>query len=527
MSRFSVVMPAYKTPPKLLISALNSLISQAYPPEEIVVVDDSGPDPIVRNTISAFQDAAGVVRLIVNQSNLGISESTNIGIKAAIGEFIVFCDHDDEVFAGALKHFSDLLDGDPSIDAIYSDQCTVDETGSVTHFFCKPDWSPIYALGAMYPGHLLAVRNEVCRRHKFLSQFDGVQDFEFLLRVSEDNIKIAHLPINLYKWRAIPGSLALGTGEKQGIDQLQARAVNEHLHRQGRTWAAESHSTLPHRLVLNPSYETRQPKVSIIIPSRNQGAILGRCLESLFYLTEYGDYEVILIDNKTTEPAALREISSYPLKHIIFDEDAFNYSRANNKGVKAAAGDFVVFLNNDTEVISCDWLQKMVMYFEDPRIGAVGSTLLYPNNTVQHAGVILGPRGTADHVMRGWADNSDGYAGSLAVSREVSAVTAACMMMRKSLFEEIGGFSEDYAKHYQDVDLCMKVRDRGYDIISVANSRLYHHESLTRKSEGYDLGDRAILLDRWGKQIEAGDPYYGKGFVQGSTDYNVANRGEI
>ena len=210
---------------------------------------------------------------------------------------------------------------------------------------------------------------------------------------------------------------------------------------------------------------------------------------------------------------------SYPIKHLIYDVSNFNYSRANNMGVDAAAGDYIVLLNNDTEVISADWLQKMVMYFEDPKIGAVGATLLYPNNTVQHAGVILGPRGTADHVMRGLDEASDGYAGSLAVSREVSAVTAACMMMRKSVFRAVGGFSEDYAKHYQDVDLCMKIRQEGLEIVSVSNARLYHHESLTRKSEGYDLGDRAVLLDRWGRQILDGDFYYSKNFEYGSTNY--------
>jgi GT2 family glycosyltransferase len=518
MSLFSVVLPAYKTTPQLLIAALRSLIRQTFVPSEIIVVDDSGPDPIVRDTVASM-DAGSIIRLIVNESNKGISASTNIGIAAATGDFIVFADHDDEVSATALEKFADLIDSDPETDVIYSDQCTIDEHGAVLHYFSKPKWSPIYALGAMYPGHLLAVRREICTREKFLDEFNGVQDFEFLLRISEENVKIAHLPVNLYKWRAIPGSLALGGSEKHGIEKLQARAVNEHLGRQGRTWIAENHPFLPHRLVLYPSYSTKQPKVSIVIPSRNQGAILERCLESIFTLTEYSDYEIILVDNRTTEPRALQAMSSYPIKRLTYGDSNFNYSRANNMGVDAAAGDYIVLLNNDTEVISADWLQKMVMYFEDPNIGAVGATLLYPNNTVQHAGVILGPRGTADHVMRGFDEASDGYAGSLAVSREVSAVTAACMMMRKSVFHAVGGFSEDYAKHYQDVDLCMKIRQKGLEIVSVSNARLYHHESLTRKSEGYDLGDRAVLLDRWGKQIEEGDSYYSKNFEYGSTNY--------
>lgn len=521
MSRFSIVLPAYKTTPHLLIAALDSLLNQTHSPTEIIVVDDSGPDTTVRDTLASME-ANSIVRLIVNDTNKGISAATNIGVAAATGEFIVLVDHDDELSANALECFSAKIDADPDADAIYSDQCTINEHGNVIHYFFKPDWSPIYALGAMYPGHLLAVRRDICLRHKFLTDYNGVQDFEFLLRISEENIKIVHLPINLYKWRAIPGSLALGGDEKQGIEKLQARAVNAHLARQGRNWVAENHPFLPHRLVLHPSYSIKQPKISIVIPSRNQGTVLERCLDSIFILTEYRDYEVIVVDNRTTDPNAIRAMRSYPVKRIAYEDSRFNYSRANNIGVGATTGEYIVLLNNDTEVISSDWLQKMVMYFEDPNIGAAGATLLYPNNTIQHAGVILGPRGTADHVMRGFDEASDGYAGSLAVSREVSAVTAACMMMRRSTFHAVGGFSEDYAKHYQDVDLCLKVRQSGMSIISVSNARLYHHESLTRKSEGYDLGDRAILLDRWSKHIEEGDPYYGKNFKHNSTDYSLA-----
>ncbi|SDN39424.1 Glycosyltransferase, GT2 family [Methylobacterium phyllostachyos] len=521
MPRFSVVLPAYRTPPNLLIDALNSLLCQTVLPAEIIVIDDSGDDSRVRDVVSSLHTSTNLIRLIVNETNQGISASTNIGIAAATGDFIVFQDHDDLLTDDALEKFSDLIDKDPTVGAIYSDQCTIDEQGSVLHRFFKPCWSPIYALGVMYPGHLLAVRSDLCRKHKILSQYNGVQDFEFLLRVSEDQIKISHVPAIAYKWRAIPGSLALGSDEKSGIDRLQATAVNDHLRRRGLSWIAESHEHLPHRLVLNPSVKTKCPKISIIIPSRNQGTVLSRCLESLFVLTEYPDFEVVLVDNRTTDPIALQAIKSHPVKHVIYDTNKFNYSQANNIGVSHASGEFIVFLNNDTEVITSDWLQKLVMYFEDPKVGATGATLLYQDRTIQHAGVVLGPRGTADHVMRAFPENADGYAGSLAASREVSAVTVACLMMRKSLFNQLRGFSEDYSKHYQDVDLCLKIRNAGLSIISVSNARLYHHESLTRKDEGYDSGDRAILLDRWGEQIEQGDPYYSKHFEPGSTDYRL------
>lgn len=519
--RFSIVMPTYRTPPEVLRRAVQSVLDQVLPALELIIVDDSGAEPSVRNLIADLAAANPSIRLVVNAANMGISNSTNVGVARAKGDFVFLIDHDDEITADALLAFAEAMEKSPEIDAWYSDQITVDEHGRALHHFLKPDWSPIYAMGAMYVGHLLAVRTELCREIPFRSEMDGVQDFDFLLRVSERTPKIGHVKSIAYKWRAIEGSLARGSDEKSGIDLLQHRAVNEHLARIGRTWCAENHPSLPHRLVLLPSRRTREPRVSIVIPSRNQGEVLGRCLDSLFTMTDYPDFEVIVVDNRTTDPVAVAHMQHFPIKRIAYKETKFNYSAANNLGVRAADGELLVLLNNDTEVIDTDWLRKMSMHFEDERVGAVGATLLYPNRSVQHAGVILGPRGTADHVMRGFEEWADGYAGSLAVSREVSAVTAACMMLPLDLFKQVGGFSTDFAKHYQDVDLCLKIREKGLRLVQSANARLIHHESLSRKSDGYDLGDRAILIDRWREWINEGDPYYNSGFAAQSTDYTI------
>lgn len=520
--RLSVVMPVYRTPAKLLTRAINSILNQSYLPHEIVIVDDSGRDGTARKVIAGLPDPNNLIKLIVNARNVGISNATNAGVQAATGDFIFFVDHDDELTSNALFCFVDEMEKKPDYDVWYSDQCTIDEQGVMKHHFLKPTWSPIYALGVMYVGHLLAVRSELCKAVLFRNEYDGVQDFDFLLRVSEKTDRIGHVPKILYKWRAIEGSLARGGDEKQGINALQEAVVNEYLRRTNKTWIAESHPTLPHRLVLLPSQATTEPRVSIIIPSKNQGEIVGRCLESIFTMTDYDDYEVILVDNRTTDPVALGIFEDYRVKRIRYSDKKFNYSAANNLGVSSASGKFVLFLNNDTEIIESDWLRKLVMFFEDKDIGAVGPTLLYPDRTIQHAGVILGPRGTADHVMRSFPEGVDGYNGSLPVAREVSAVTAACLMMTKELFSDVGGFSTDFSKHYQDVDLCLRIRDKGRRILSVGNSRVIHHESMTRKQDGYDLGDRAILIDRWWDEIAGGDPYYNRGFQTGSTDYSLA-----
>jgi GT2 family glycosyltransferase len=517
--RISVIMPAYKTKKHLIVAALKSIYYQAYTPFEIIVVDDSGPGSKLKSSIPAEVLQSDRFRFIDRGANVGISEATNAGVQSASGDFVVFIDHDDEMTPDALLVLAENIAADPQMDVWYSDQVTADGHGSVIHHFLKPDWSPVYLLGCMYLGHLLAVRRDLCEALPFLKEFDGVQDYEFMLRVTDVTHKIGHIPAVLYKWRAVEGSLALGSEEKSNISALHARAVNEAIGRKGFSWLAYEHDFLPHRVVLKPSLRTSEPSVSIIIPSKNQGEIVARCLDSLFALTDYDRYEVIVVDNRTTDPLALKTFEKYPVKHLVYDEKTFNYSEANNRGVQLASGDFVLFLNNDTEIISSDWLRELVMFFEDPEIGAVGPTLLYPDRTVQHAGVVLGMRGTADHIMRGFGEHVDGYAGSLSVSREVSAVTAACLMMRRSLFAEVGGFSEDFAKHYQDVDLCCKVREAGKRIISVASTKLIHHESLTRKGDGYDLGDRAILIDRWKSTIDKGDPYHNGGFMLDGPSY--------
>jgi glycosyltransferase involved in cell wall biosynthesis len=518
----SVVIPAFETPPDLLQRCIRSILSQEYDEWELIIVDDGSESPSVQNVASEAMEHDKRIKLISRSSNGNISCATNDGLWAASGDFVVFVDHDDELTSDALRYFAEVIVDEPQIDVLYSDQLTCDEQGTELHHFFKPEWSPVYFLGVMYIGHLLGVRRSLALSiGGFNSSFDGVQDFEFVLRLSEKTTRIKHIPRVLYKWRAVPGSIATRGDAKSGIDDKQRLAVATYLKRIGRSWRPESHGRLPHRLKLRASELTPMPAVSIVIPSRDNGDIITRCLSSIVELTEYSTFEIIVVDNGTVDPIALAAFQRFSV-NVVQLGDRFNYSRANNVGVQHAKHDVVLFLNNDTEVLEQSWLRDLTMYLEDPGVGAVGTVLLYPNRTVQHAGVVLGCRGTADHVMRSFPEEVDGYSGSLACSREVSAVTAACLLMRKELYAKLGGFSEDYAKHYQDVDLCLRIRDAGYRIICAARPRLIHHEGLTRAADGYDLVDRAILLDRWYECIKAPDPYYNRALDLDRLDYSLA-----
>jgi len=293
--------------------------------------------------------------------------------------------------------------------------------------------------------------------------------------------------------------------------------VNAHLGRLKLPALAEQ-SDLPHRLRILPVPQTEFPAVSIIIPTKDAPEILACCLKSIWEKTSYQPFEVILMDNETTDERSLQIMEQYPVRRIPFP-NPFNFSRANNQGALAATGDFLVFLNNDTEIISADWLQHLIYYAKQSDVGAAGALLIYEDRTVQHAGVALGMRGTADHTMRGFPIGVDGYAGSLACAREVSAVTGACMMIRKSLFHEIGGFNEHFFTAYQDVDLCLRLRERGLRLICTPRALVVHHESVSRRSH-YDMIDRMLLLDRWERVIERGDPYYNPNLNLEHGDYS-------
>lgn len=513
---FSVITPVFNALPRWLVEAGASLLNQTLASWEWCLVDDGSDSPETRRTLESLSNVHPNFRM-KSVSSGGIGSATNAGLDMAAGEVVCFLDHDDLLHPDALQMVSEKFN--EGYNVVYSDEDKLDdEHGTLVEPFFKPDWSPEYFRGAMYVGHLLCIRRELARSVRFDSAFDGVQDFEFMLRVSERSDRIGHVPKILYHWRKTPGSIAQAAGAKPQAAILQQQAVNAQLQRLG-LGAEAKMGSIPHRLRIIPAPRPKLAKVSIIIPTKDAPDLLARCLKSLYENTTYPNFEVLLVDNDTTDRGAIEIMRRYPATRI-FLPNPFNFSRANNLAAKRANGEYLVFLNNDTEIISEQWLDHLVYYAEQPDVGAVGALLLYENGTVQHAGIVLGMRGTADHGMRGFMSKSDGYAGSLSCAREVSAVTAACMTIRKSTFEQVGGFNEHFFSIYQDVDLCLRLRQRGLRIIWTPQALLLHQESLSR-GKYYDFVDRHLLLDQWEDVIEDGDPYYNRNLNVDQGDYSV------
>jgi O-antigen biosynthesis protein len=520
----SVVMPVYATKSqheRALAEALRSVEAQTYENWELCICNDASTFQPAVSILDDYRSHGARIRIVTLEANRGISAATNAALDVAKGEFVAFMDHDDLLAPNALYEVVKAINRCPIVDVVYTDQDKIDLDGHRTEPFYKPAWSPEMFRGVMYVGHLLVVRRSL------LSQiggcepwFDKVQDYELMLRLSEATTRILHIPKILYHWRMLPESVALGSNEKSGIENLQAAAVTTHLRRLGVRAKAIINESLPHRVKIVPEGLRRRPKVSIVIPTKDAPDYIARCLETIFASTSYDNYEVVVVDTGTRDQRALETFRSYPILKCSFDKP-FNFSRANNFGVSQSSGEYLIFLNNDTEVITSDWIENMLFYFlEYDDVGIVAPLLLYPDGRVQHAGVILGPRGTADHVMRVFPADADGYAGSLSCAREVTAATAACLMMPRRLFDEIDGFTEEFVTHYQDVDLCLKVRKKELRILFTPFSRLIHYESVSR-GDFYDHLDRDLILDVWGEVIEKGDPYYNINFDRDHVDYTV------
>lgn len=508
----SVLIPTYNTPVKYLVSAINSVRNQLYPHWEICICDDASSSKATQEELHKIAVSDPRIKVVFLQENFGISAATNKAAEIAKGAFFALLDHDDELTANALYEMARALNKDQGIDVLYSDQDKIDANDMADEPFFKPDWSPELLRSVMYVGHLLVIKRDVFKHVNGLnSEFDGVQDFEFMLRVSEMTSKIRHIPKILYHWRKIPGSIAFGLDEKGArIESLQVRAVHEHFSRLGIHAITTKHPKHRHRTFVQPMQRESHPLVSIIILTRDMPEHIGRSLQSIFQRTTYPNYEVVIVDNGTTDKIALEIFKEYPLNLVEFNEK-FNYARANNLGARNSRGEFLIFLNNDTKVITPNWIEQLLFYCEFADVGSVGPLLLYPDQTVQHAGVVLGFRGTADHVMRHFPSDSDGYAGSLSSPHEVSAVTGACLMIARNDFFNEGGFQEHYDTHYQDVDLCLRLLAKGKRNLYVPHAVLIHYEGSSR-GKSYDHLDRGLLLDIWGEMIAKGDPFYNPNF---------------
>jgi GT2 family glycosyltransferase len=490
----SVVMPTHDTEPRHLRAAIGSLRAQEYPTWELCIADDGSTRSATRRAVSRWAARDDRIKVRLLERNAGISVASNAGLAGCRGELVAFLDHDDalapEALGLAARAFSDR-----EIDVLYTDQDKLTPGGDRADPFLKPDWSPVYALGAMYVGHLLVARRELVEQAGgFDPAFDTIQDFELLLRLSERTQRIQHLPRVLYHWRAIPGSIALDPSEKGGVGDLQARAVNEHLRRRGIAAEAVPHETLPHRVRLRPRPRREWPKVSVVIPAR-AGA------------------------QRTARWA--RERTGYPALEVIVEESdgPFRPAALANEGARRAEGEYLVFLGEDTEVTVPDWIERLLLFAELPRVGVVGPTITRPDGLVDAAGFAIGLYDPAAPAMRGFPADGDGYYGSLACAREVSAVGMDCMLVSRSLFAELGGFEGSYSRQFADLDLCLRIRRRGLSVICTPDPPTVTHTTEARRRADFDVVDRALFVDRFYGDLERGDPYYNGGFFPAAADY--------
>ncbi|NEP88206.1 MAG: glycosyltransferase [Okeania sp. SIO2C2] len=512
----SILTPTWNSSLDWFVETVLSVLNQSISNWEWCIVDDGSKQTEIKNILAGLTEKEERIKVLFSEENGGISSATNKALNMATGEYICLLDHDDTLAPTALEDsLNKLAEG---FDVVYSDEDKIDFSGLnyIVPFF-KPDWSPEYFRGVMYVGHLLCVHRELAlAAGGFNSEFDGVQDYEFMLRVSEQTNKIAHISQHLYHWRQVKGSISGDADAKAGIEVVQQAAVNSHLQRIGLAAKAEP-GLGKHRININPLPKNNHPLISLIIAAPNISENLDKWSENLLSVSTYPKNEVILVGGEKTEN--IIENSAVKVLNL---SGQFNYSRAYNLAAKTAKGEYFIFLNTNLEVVTEDWQRHLLYYAEQSDIGAVGGLLIFPDGIVEHAGIVLGKSGKVDYVMRGFPSNHDGYAGSLVCAREVSAVSRDCLMVSRQNFEMVGGFNKHFFSDYQDVDLCLKLRKNGKRIVFTPRSVLINHQSEKHREGNYDVVDYMLLLDQWQIDMDLGDPYYNLNFDIQLSDYTVA-----
>ena len=525
---FSILLPVFQTPERWLRRCLDSVLQQAYGNWELCVADDASTAPHVRRVLQEYASRDPRIRITFRTDNGHIVAASNTALSMARGDYVALLDHDDELRPHALLEMAEALAEDPGLALLYSDEDKIDEHGRRFEPYFKPDWNPDLLLGQNYVCHFTVIRMDLVRgAGGFRAGFEGSQDHDLILRCTRMLVpqQIRHIPKVLYHWRAIPGSTALHRDAKDYAADAGGRAVAEHLRDAG-TGAQVELLDQGHYRVRWPLPQT-PPLVSLIVPTRDRPDLLRTCIESLLSRTRYPAFEILVVDNQTTDPEALAYLDGLRRRErvVVLDYDApFNYSAINNWAAARARGSVLGLINNDIEVISPGWLDEMVGQAMRPDVGAVGAMLYYPDDRIQHAGVILGLGGIANHAYVGEPAGFAGHGGRARVAQAMSAVTGACLIVRKALYEQVGGLDERLQVAFNDIDFCLRLREAGYRNLWTPFAELYHHESASRGSDEMGekrerfLGEIALMQQRWGRLLER-DPAYnpnltltGKGF---------------
>jgi GT2 family glycosyltransferase len=526
----SIVTPLYNTPKEFFIDYINSIKNQTYSNWEVCLADaSSNPLEFVQEII---KDEPRIKYSILKE-NKGISENTNVALDMANGEFIALIDHDDVIDKSALYEVVKLLNKDKQIDFIYSDEDKFEDNLDNRYFpFFKPDYSPDFFRCNNYICHFSVIRKSIIDEiGGFRKEFDGAQDYDLFLRVAEKTNKIVHIPKILYHWRVHRASTAQNIETKMYAIEAGQKALEEHCKRSGFKYS-EIEILRPLGFYRIHYKLEANPLVSIIIPNKDALKYLKRAIQSILKST-YSNYEIIVVENNSESKEIFKYYEKIKLnskiKVVQYDEKGFNYSKINNFGVKFAKGEYLILLNNDVEIITENWIEEMLSLAQRKDVGIVGAKLLYRDNTVQHAGVILGLGGIAGHINRTIKDKDPGYYGRAMTTNNYSAVTAACLMTKTSLYKELGGLDEEFKVAFNDVDYCMRVRKQDKLILYTPYAKLYHYESKSRGSDNtpekkarFD-GEIKLFENKWKKELENGDPYFNPNFDLLSEHFEIKN----
>ena len=495
------------------------------------MVDGGSTEEHVRTALEDFAQRERRIKVKFLRKNKGIAFNTNEAISQSTGEFIAFLDHDDILPAFALYEIVKAINENPDTDFIYSDEDRITENGRRRFDpYFKPDWSPDLLRSCNYIGHLTVLKRGLLNKIGNLrAECEGSQDHDLVLRAGEKAQKILHIPKVLYHWRIHSKSVAQNPERKLYAYKSARKALQEHIERTGRKGSVE---ILPILGLYKITYKlSDRPLVSIIVPNKGNLTLLKKCIRSIVEKSSYKQWEIIIVDTGSSDEAVFRYYNylkdHYPSVKILTWNKPFNYAAVNNYAARFANGKILQFLNNDTEVINNDWFERMIEHAVRREVGAVGAKLYYPNGTIQHAGLIIGVEGIAMHLHKFFPRDSSGYFGRLKATQNLSAVTGACLMMRKEVFTEVGGFNERLSLAFNDVDLCLKIREKDYLIIWTPYAELYHMESKTR---GYEYtyekrvrfkGETDLFLNRWSHILTKGDPYYNSNVNFKKGDFSI------
>lgn len=532
----SIITPVYNVDSLWLEKAIDSIINQVYENWELCLVDDASTKEHIKKTLEAYSEKDPMIKVKYLSKNQGISGASNDALSMASGEFAGFLDHDDELTIDALYEMTKLLQKYPEADMIYSDEDHITTKGSFINPYFKPDWSPDLFLSSMYTCHFGVYRKKLIDEiGGFRKGFEGSQDYDLVLRLTERTDKIFHIPKILYHWRSLPGSTALKYQAKGYADINARKALEEALNRRnirGNVLTGKFPGTFRVKREI-----TGDSRLSIIILVRDNGKNLKKCIDSIKIKTSYKNYEILVVNNKISDNKIkedLNSLASDPVVKIINYPGFFNNSAFNNFAAKNTKSQYLLFLNENTEVISEDWLSAMLEHAQRKEVGAVGCKLLNHNNTVQHAGLILGisqiphKPGIAGYSHRSLPNSFEGYFKRPHVIHNLSAITGACAMIRTEVFEEVGGFDENLDT-FNDIDLCLKIREKGYLIIYTPYAELYLNRSdkehkNKQEQQLFLSKDFIYVREKWGKIIDTGDPYYNPNLAIDKEDFSIRIR---